>query len=321
MRRDKLLGLSFIIVAQVMILSAIFAWLKWFDFLVSLILTFILGTTSISLMYIGLKLVILDPINEVPFSKLRNYIISLLLSTTYRCLCLSGIDGAGKTTQIKLVNEILRNLGIQTRNLWMRWHAFISYPFIFLSRILGYSGKIYLNNKTYIYHRYYYNIALSTIISLVLLLDYVAYFWFKVFLLKVFSRRFILCDRGPIDFLIDIYEWTRSKLLMSSTVLKLYYKMLAMCPTIILLVDPDIALKRKSEEPLIKSEVEFKYRLYQILGSAFNIPVLDSSSKTKIEVLTEILNKIGLRYIIDLWRYMLRNRVSINELRDIDKKR
>ncbi|RLG16008.1 hypothetical protein DRN63_04720, partial [Nanoarchaeota archaeon] len=46
----------------------------------------------------------------------------------WKIIAICGIDGSGKTTQIRLLKKYLRRKGFRAKCVWFRWTAFLSYP-------------------------------------------------------------------------------------------------------------------------------------------------------------------------------------------------
>jgi len=142
---------------------------------------------------------------------------------------LSGADGSGKTTQIKLLEKYLRRRGFRVKRLWFRWVAFLSYPFLALCHLLGYTKwkTISRSNVRYAECRFYMNRALASLWPYLLTLDAFIYSIFKIEVRRILGYT-ILCDRFIPDIIVDlmceIKDYRLVKRLVGKTLLSLIPK-------------------------------------------------------------------------------------------------
>src|SRR5437899_12830041 len=54
-------------------------------------------------------------------------------------IAFSGVDGSGKSTQVKLLQERFRGLHRNTKRVWCRWRPITSLPLLTILRRLGYA--------------------------------------------------------------------------------------------------------------------------------------------------------------------------------------
>ena len=52
----------------------------------------------------------------------------------FALICMTGADGAGKTTQIELLEEHLQGKGFRVHRMWCRWKPFLPRPFLALAK-------------------------------------------------------------------------------------------------------------------------------------------------------------------------------------------
>jgi len=306
MRRDKLIGVLFLMLVM---LGAM--WLSAILFFSNLPVTLRIPTAVVTipifivLLAIGLKLLIREPIE--PISPKNLYMEVLKMYKGPRCIAISGIDGAGKSTQLQMLSRILEDLGISYSVVWFRWPAFSVYPFLAIARLLGYTIRLESKRKdmptgtVYIIHKYYKNKALAKVISRLLIVDFTTMFITRILIpLKILRlKRWILCDRFILDLVADVYAWTRELSIFDRTMLVLYRKFLLTCPTILLDVEEDEALHRKQDIPSIMY-LKTRRRLYGLMAKIFDLVVISTGHSSKGETLKNILKAYKIEGLMEL---------------------
>src|SRR5207245_11238263 len=65
-----------------------------------------------------------------------------------RLISFSGIDGSGKTTQVKLLENRLRENGVETVKIWSRWRPLLSLP---LLQVLRRTGQVRVHKADFLF--------------------------------------------------------------------------------------------------------------------------------------------------------------------------
>ena len=208
-------------------------------------------------------------------------------------IALCGVDGSGKTTQIKLIqNELKRNLDCKLLNL--RWAAFLSYPFLAVLRVLGYSRReINIHGVKCINHYFYRNYAVTRIWSWLFTVDMMlrATLTLKVSLAKGYV---VLCDRSPIDALVDLMAETGDYNLWRKRVGRLLLSIVPQNPVIVLLdIDEQKAYARKIDVLNIEY-IRTRRTLFLDLAQKLDIPIIDAS-KTQSELYDDLVKLLSHR--------------------------
>ncbi|MHA1711863.1 MAG: dTMP kinase [Candidatus Freyarchaeota archaeon] len=209
---------------------------------------------------------------------------------TCRLIAICGIDGSGKTTQIKLLEKCLRREGLKVKYVWFRWTAFLSYPFLALCRLLGYTKwkTISKSNVRYAERRFYMNRALARLWPWLFALDTLIYS-----ILQIKARRIlgytILCDRFIPDIIVDLICETKDYQLPKRLAGRLLLSLIPRDSKLILIdVAEDIAYNRKHDIPSINYLKE-RRKLYLTLAKTLNMPIIDGEREAS-KVHKDILN-------------------------------
>jgi hypothetical protein len=241
---------------------------------------------------IGAKLIIYEPVNRFLAEMLLKHYSSRVKPM---CISFSGIDGAGKTTHLYMLNKILKDLGFKTQIFWMRWPAFTSYPLLLLGKLIGLTSR----RDTFIEHRYYLNKAFSKVISLSLIYDFILrYLMLKI--LQKLLRWNLLLDRNILDLIVDLYVWTRERLLFSPLLIHLYGNLLANCAIIIFDVDERTALLRKKDTfdvPYLRA----KRKLYFLLSKLLLLHTVDTTQRDVFSIFMHVVDNVGLQRLLKLY--------------------
>jgi thymidylate kinase len=207
----------------------------------------------------------------------------------FRLISICGIDGSGKTTQIKLLEGYLNQRGFKVKYIWFRWHALFSYLLLALNRILGYTRWkiISRSNVRYAERRFYMNRALARLWPRFFVVDTFIYSIFKIKVWRTLGYT-ILCDRFIPDILVDLICETKDYTLPRRVVGRLLLSLIPRDSKLIVIdVDANTAYSRKHDIPSVDYLKE-RRRLYLYLAKVLSIPIVNGEKKT-IEVHRSIL--------------------------------
>jgi len=197
----------------------------------------------------------------------------------HKFICITGIDGSGKTTQAKALVESLNREGIKCKYAYNRYTPILWRPFMILAQ------KIFLRKKN-IFRDYkghsrakrgiFKNKLLSTLYQYIILGDYFFQVLFKVKIPLMFTS--IVCDRYIYDTIItdlsvDLnYSQKDIKNLMN-ILFKIFPE-----PDITFLIDidEDVAFNRKDDVPALEYLAERRNR-YLWLGKEYKMNTLNGS--------------------------------------------
>lgn len=200
-------------------------------------------------------------------------------------ICLSGIDGAGKTL---IANQLIENLGKspKVKYIWSRYKNYFSKPFLLLMRITGHNYKVKINGIKIGYHDFYKNRYIS-IIFLILQ-------WFDLFIEILFrfrlEKKSIVSDRSLIDTLVDLVIDTKfEKFVFGFYAKSLFYLMPK--NTTYLIIERDINLIKKTRPDVLYDKNVFKrIELYNKISKLFSIKNIKNESSLTLATDEILLN-------------------------------
>lgn len=188
-------------------------------------------------------------------------------------ICITGIDGVGKTTQAKLILEHLQNSGLKCRYEWFRFHHLISLPLLAICRIAGYTRTSNLAGKNCSYHEFHKSMIVSLIYPWLLLIDTSLFAVVKIFIpMRLGSN--IVCDRYIYDTLIDLCVAIKDFQIYKKRVGKLFLNLIPKNSRfIILCLDKQEIIARRPE--LIEDATfDERHGLYRLFIDEFQIDVV-----------------------------------------------
>ncbi|AKB29151.1 hypothetical protein MSSIT_2432 [Methanosarcina siciliae T4/M] len=216
-------------------------------------------------------------------------------------ICITGIDGVGKTTHVNLILEHLHEKGIKCQYKWLRFHHLLSYPLLAYCRIAGYTRLSTLgSSQKCSYHEFYNSRLISIIYPWILLFDTFIFTTIKVYV-PIFFGTSVVCDRFIYDTLIDVAVATKNHEIHKKAVGRLFLKLIPKNAHFIMLsVDKLIIFSRRAE---LKDDSTFdeRYELYAKFSRLFSIPIIynvnrNSVNSTVKDVNTAILKRLELYY-------------------------
>jgi len=206
-------------------------------------------------------------------------------------ICITGIDGVGKTTHVNLILEHLRKKGIKCQYKWLRFHHLFSLPLLAFCRVAGYTRVSTLGgSQKCSYHEFYKSRLISTIYPWILFFDTLLFTTIKVYIPMFFGTS-IVCDRFVYDTLIDVAVATKDYEIYRKHVGKLFLKLIPKNAHFVMLnLDKSTIFSRRPE---LRDDNTFdeRYSLYSVLSSRFKIKVERNYGNVN-QVNSSILNKL-----------------------------
>lgn len=144
-----------------------------------------------------------------------------------RFICISGPDGTGKSTQVELLIDSLKEVGYHYEYRWLRFHHLLSLPLLAFARLIGLSEVKTLDSGEKIgYHYFYKSKIISFLYSILLLSDTAIYTTTKVYIPIYLFRKKIIYDRFIYDTLVDLMVSTGNYDIYKSNIGNLFLKLI-----------------------------------------------------------------------------------------------
>lgn len=208
-------------------------------------------------------------------------------------VCISGIDGAGKTTAIRMLSYLYKHLGFRVRCRWLRWFALLSYPLYLYARLLKRTLVLHARGHYVRVRVFWVDKALRQLYPRVLLVDLLLYYLYTLITSLLGRADILLFDRCFIDALIDLVWETRDTRPLRSVLARACLGLQKGMEMVFLVVDPRIAARRKRDVISLR-ELYFKRRVYERISKLLQVPVLDTSNKSPLQTLVSVLEQIQL---------------------------
>mgnify|MGYP000551250741 CR=1 FL=1 len=212
-------------------------------------------------------------------------------------ICISGVDGAGKSTQLALLDRYLRFKGLKTYQLWLRWFSIFTYFLYFYARLVKRTVVVETRSRPVHVHIFWVDKALQRLYPRVLLLDLLLWFFVKKFVAWVKRVDVMLIDRSFLDAVVDLLWEVRDVGFLRSIVGRVIWRVISSMKVLILIIEPKEAVKRKSDIVSLR-KMAFEKRCFEILAKHLSIPILNTTGIDIIITFRELLKVLEVSWCL-----------------------
>lgn len=209
-----------------------------------------------------------------------------------RITALSGVDGAGKSTQLAMLDHYLRSKGFKTYYLWLRWFSAFTYLLYLYARVMRRTIIVKRSRPVHM-HVFWIDKALRILYPRFLLLDLLLRFHVGRFMAWIERVDVLIIDRSFLDTIVDLLWETRNTGFLRDPMMRIVWSAISKMNTIILLVEPEEAIRRKKDIVSFK-EIECKKNCFEVIAKYLNIPIINTSYKHVSITFEEIVKKLKL---------------------------
>ncbi|MGA3192910.1 MAG: hypothetical protein ABSD73_10435 [Candidatus Bathyarchaeia archaeon] len=192
-------------------------------------------------------------------------------------ICLSGIDGSGKTTHALEIVSCLQKSGKKCRYVWFGAPYFLSYPFMVICRMLGLTETRYLSNRLiFSEHQYHRNRPVALVWPWIQLMDLALFVFMQVYMSLLFGFA-VVCDRFIYDILVEIMVDVDDEELHHKRIGQLILHLKPRSAIVFLIdVDEMTAFERKCDVPDLKYLTR-RRNDFRLIAESQNIPILNAN--------------------------------------------
>ena len=188
-------------------------------------------------------------------------------------ICLSGIDGTGKTTLAMKLKSELESLGVRCEYVWFRNARLLTLPFLALCYLTGFAELTTIKGKR---AGIYYFYKSKPVARVWLWISAIDMFFVSMWKIKppLWRGNTVVADRYVIDGLVDLMGDTGITDL-NCYAFKLMLRLLDRSLIAVLMVDEEESLRRKNDSISLAYLTE-RRQLYLSVARELRIPVLDA---------------------------------------------
>ncbi len=193
-------------------------------------------------------------------------------------LCLSGVDGCGKTHLLRHIRDEFFLNGIDHRHVWSRFRNYLSKPLLFIARITGHNRKEQIGGVHYGVHDFRDVTWLVRPFLILQFIDNVIDILFRYHL----SRRRILGDRCVLDTLVDLAADTGRDDIVFGIYGRILLALLPQPVRLIIINRPIENIIRDRPDALVDPLFFERRRLFQVAAERFSIPVIHNQEAADV---------------------------------------
>ncbi len=204
------------------------------------------------------------------------------------CICVSGLDGSGKTF---IINKIVNNFSnvINFKYIWSRFKNYTSKPLLLLTRLTGHNYKEKINGTKIGYHDFYKSKILSILFLFFQWIDQ----FLEIILRFKTSQVSIIADRCLVDTLVDISIDTKMEKFVFGIFAKSLFKLMPKDTIYIILKRNVELIKNNRPDAFYDKNLLRRKELFEKISKLYPIHIIenDNSSEETLNKISKIINE------------------------------
>jgi len=210
-----------------------------------------------------------------------------------KIIVISGIDGSGKTSSINALQEMLKNKGIKSKYVWLRYNHYLTKFVLAFSKCIGLTKYEYFDNSRVVYHNFYKSKIVSWLFIWFTYIDTLLVSIFKVYIPSKLKSEYIIIDRWVFDIMIDLEIDTRMDFSRNSFFSKLFKSLLPSSANCFLIQRNSNTVRVERDESINDRSFFQRYSLYDYHSSDLVLEPIDNNNKLT-ETISQIEKKLNL---------------------------
>lgn len=211
-----------------------------------------------------------------------------------RVICVTGIDGCGKTTVVQWLRTRLQQEGYQPVVLWLRFNHVLTKPLLAFCRLTGLTRYETIDGVRVGYHEFHRSRMVSWLFVLLQYLDAVRVRWLQVAPRLRGAKRVVILDRFVHDILVDIMVDTGITDLDRRFFGRALLRLLPAGTLVLPLARDAKPLLEARPESHVDRNFSVRLRLYETTRAHLGMAELRNDG-TLERLLTQVAERVGIR--------------------------
>jgi hypothetical protein len=196
-------------------------------------------------------------------------------TTMPRFIYITGCDGTGKTTQVRLLLEQLKLQGIIAKPVWLRFPFLVSLPLLAYARWRKLSWYEQSKVTRHGYWNFRKSHLLRRLLPWTLLLDATISSLIKIYL-PLWRGETVVCERFVLDMLVDMSVAFDCPNMQRSLPGKLFLGLLPRGAKVVILELDPATIRKRREAMIYDQGLESRLKTFQSISKDLNLPVFSS---------------------------------------------
>ncbi len=198
-----------------------------------------------------------------------------------KLVCITGVDGVGKTTLAKWLVSKLTCDGYKSKLVWSRFNNLTSKPFLGITRLTGHNYYIAVKGSRLGFHDFEKLYGFRHLFAVMQCCDV------NIAAYRDISRQknlydVLVCERGPWDTMVDVISDTGLEMLTHSPLGKLYTAQVKNNSQVFLVQRSKENIQKCRAELIGDKKLETRMRIYEHLARQHGWIIVDNNGPIEI---------------------------------------